>query len=97
MTGVLSLYKEWLATATPEQIKLVDAVYAIASLHYSGGGDVIVETMEPADVLREFGDAPDLDAAVKAYAGVWVEQNLNAREGTDDDPQLRMAREHDEW
>jgi len=87
------LHGDWLKTATPDQIQFVDAVFDMCERHYSDGGDVVVETMDPAEIVKEFKTLDD----VRSYCGLWVEQNLNARWGEDTDPQLDMARGFDKW
>ena len=83
--------KEKMAKLTPEQLAFVDEVYALAEEHYDDGGDVIVETMEPWDILKKFKTLKD----VRGYAGLWVEQNMNARCGNNDDPQVEMQNRFD--
>jgi hypothetical protein len=87
MTGALALYKEWLATATAEQIAFVDQVYAVCEKHYQDGGDVVLECFTPAEVLEKFKTLEE----VREYCGLKVEQALNARWGEDDDPQVARA------
>ena len=92
-SGVLRLYKKWLATATPEQVELVDSIYAECEEHYEDGGDLVVETMEPAQVL-----ALGSIKAARQVCGLLVEQATNFREGNDNDPELgRMKRFRDNW
>lgn len=91
--GVADLYAEKLAKLTPEQQTFVRAVYAECEKHYSDGGDVIVECYEPADIVEEFSSMQD----VVAFIGLKVEQELNARPGNDDDPQLDRMRRYEQW
>ena len=88
-----SCYKEWQQSASQKDLQFVDKVFLLCEKHYDGGGDVVVETMEPEDVLQEFKSMKD----VKSYCGIWVEQNLNARCGEDNDPQLGMYKKYKEW
>lgn len=89
----LNLYKDWLKTATPAQIKLVDAIYSECELNYERGGDVIVECFTPEEVLKEFKSKKE----VKRYCGVRVENALNYRQGNDDDPELQTAKAFKQW
>jgi hypothetical protein len=90
---VITLCKEWLATATPEQIEFVDQVYAMCEKHYSDGGDTIVECYTPQEILEEFKTLDD----AKERCGMAIEQALNARWGEDTDPEVERARRYDEW
>jgi len=47
-------FVRWTATATPDQIRLVDAIYAACESRYEDGGDTIVEAFDPARILAEF-------------------------------------------
>jgi hypothetical protein len=93
MTGTLSIYKEWLATATPEQIALVDSIYAECAKHYEDGGDTVIECMGPREVLLEFKSIAD----ARKYCGLKVEQATNCRWGEDSDPELERQRSFDKW
>ena len=88
-----TLYGDWLATATFAEIEFVDRVYQLAEQNYSGGGDVIVETYSPSEILDGIDDLND----AREVCGLWVEQNLNARYGADDDTQLKMSKNHRKW
>lgn len=92
-SGVLSVYKRWLETATPQQIVYVDQIYRLCEQNYTRGGDIVVETMDPPEILNSFQTIQQ----VKEYVGLKVEQELNARWGEDDDPQLKRAKEFEEW
>lgn len=76
---------------TKEQETFVAKVKKVAAKNYDAGGDVIIETMEDEDILREFKTLKD----AKEYCGIWVDQNLNARWGEDSDPQVEMAARFD--
>lgn len=89
---VIELYTEWLAKATKEQIEFVDSVYHLAEQHYCHGGDNIVECLDPEDILKEFKNLND----VREYAGLKIEQELNARWGEDDDPELKRSKAFEE-
>jgi hypothetical protein len=52
--NLLTVYTEWVATASPSDIELVDAVYLLCEQNYESGGDVIVECYEPDCILSEF-------------------------------------------
>jgi hypothetical protein len=85
-------HPEALTGLTPEQLDFIDQVYALAEKNYENGADVVIETMSPRDVVKEFKTLDDM----KDFCGLWCEQNLNARCGNDDDPQLEMMRRHEE-
>ncbi len=89
----LRLYRSWLATATKEQIALADAIYAECEKRYEAGGDIIVETFTPAELLMEFGSV----AEAMAYCGLKVEQACNARWGEDTDPELKRLEKFEKW
>lgn len=82
----LGIYKKWLATATPEQVAVVDTIYAACEEHYDQGGDVIVETYEPSDVL----ELQTVEAA-RDVANLHNERARDARWGEDSDPELKRA------
>lgn len=88
-----TMYLDWQAQATPEQLILVDAIYAECEDHYDNGGDTIVECFSPSEILAEFKSVQD----AKAYCGLKVEQELNTRWGEDDDPQVKRAARFKEW
>jgi len=89
----LSLYKEWLASnPPPKQVEFVDAVYALCEKNYERGGDVIVETESPEDILGNYKTMNDVRRAV----GLHVEQALNARWGEDTDPELQTYKDFQE-
>ena len=82
---------QWLSMASPEQIELVDSIYELCERNYDRGGDVIVECWSAGEIVEEFGSVED----VKRFCGLKVEQELNARWGGDDDPQLKRAGDWD--
>jgi hypothetical protein len=88
-----TMYEDWQATAKPEEIEFVDRVFHLGEQNYSGGGDVIVETYGPEEILDTIKDLND----VREICGLWVEQNLDARWGEDSDPQLKTAKKHRRW
>ncbi len=69
MTYTLSIYKEWLAAATQEQISIVDAIYQECEKHYSDGGDTIVECFGPKDVLGTFVEPAEKKVAAGPAPG----------------------------
>lgn len=73
---------------TPAQREFVDRVYELCEKHYSDGGDTIVECYEPWEVIAQFKTLAD----VRDFCGLKVEQALNCREGTDQDPEVEAAR-----
>jgi hypothetical protein len=81
-------YKEWFATATPEQIAFVDSVFKLCEDNYSNGGDVVVECMTPGEIIAQFKSLDE----VRTFCGLKLEQELNAREGADSDPVLERHR-----
>lgn len=93
MTNILKLYKEWLATATPEQIAFVDSIYKECEEHYEDGGDTVVECMTPQEIMSQFKSIKD----ARDYCGLKVEQALNARWGEDTDPELEQMKRFEEW
>ncbi len=81
---VIKAYKNFLETATPEQIAFVDSVYAVCEEHYENGGDTVVETFCPSEILTEFKTIKD----VQEYCGLRVEAATNCRWGEDNDPEV---------
>ena len=81
---VISLYKDFLQAATQEQIEFVDSVYHLGEKNYQNGGDILVETFSPQEILQQFKDLKD----AYEYVGLKLEQGLNTRGGEDYDPQL---------
>lgn len=90
---LLTCYGKWISAATLEQIAHVDAIFKVCEDNYDAGGDVVVESFSPEDVLAEFVSVDD----AKAYCGIRIEASLNARWGDDDDPELARAARFDEW
>ncbi|NCA13813.1 MAG: hypothetical protein EBS89_06710 [Proteobacteria bacterium] len=78
-------FAAWCASISPERLAFVDQVYWIAEKNYCNGGDIIVETFTPREVEAEFKTIEH----VQDYCGLKAEQALNARWGSDDDPQLK--------
>jgi hypothetical protein len=83
-SNTLSIYKTWLATATPKQIAFVDEVFALCERNYEAGGDRIVECYSPADIVKEFKTL----RAVRARVGLHNSQAADARWGDDTDPEV---------
>lgn len=81
---VISLYKDFLQAATQKHIEFVDSVYHLGEKNYQNGGDILVETFTPQEILQQFKDLKD----VYEYVGLKLEQGLNTRWGEDSDPQL---------
>ena len=79
-SGTLGIYNKWLATATPEQVAFVDAIYHEAEENYSRGGDEIVECYDPEEVLAYFKNLK-----VKKFCKAVVERGLEYRNGDDTD------------
>jgi hypothetical protein len=67
-------FVRWTATATPDQIRLVDAIYAACESRYEDGGDTIVEAFDPARILAEF---TSVEQAIE-FCGMRLEQSENA-------------------
>jgi hypothetical protein len=84
----LPLYKNWYATATPEQIEFVDQVYVICEENYEKGGDRIVECYGPEEIIEDFKTITE----VREHCNLMVEQELNARWGEDNDPELSRGK-----
>jgi hypothetical protein len=92
-SNTIILYKEWLNSASQDQIDLVDAIYHDCEQHYDAGGDTIVECFEPKDILEQFKSTND----AKKYCGLKVEQASNARWGEDSDPEIQTLRNFEQW
>jgi len=94
-----TLYQDWAATASPEDVEFVDNIFAEAEDHYDDGGDTVVECFDPPDILRTFRDGEHCDIlnidippmTLREYCGLKVEQALNTRWGEDDDPEVKRA------
>ena len=87
----IRMYSNWMSGATREQIAFVDSVYAFCEKNYGKGGDVIVETFTPTEILGQFKSIND----VTEYIGLHNEQKLNARWGEDNDPELQLQDDDD--
>ena len=84
-SNTLKQYKDFLATESKEKIEFVDQVYSLCEKNYENGGDTVVETFTPPEILDEFKTLED----VHEYCGLQIEKDLNRRLGEDDDPQLK--------
>jgi hypothetical protein len=84
-SNTLKQYKDFLATESKEKIEFVDQVYSLCEKNYENGGDIVVESFTPPEILDEFKTLKD----VKKFCGVKIEHALNFRLGEDDDPQLK--------
>ena len=89
----IKVFKEFLASATPQQIEFVDQVYAICEENYEAGGDRVVECWEPENVLEYFKDLEE----VKEFCGLVVDQESNARWGEDSDPEVQRSENFENW
>ena len=89
----LPIYKKWLETASRERVEFVDSVYALCERNYENGGDVVVESMSPAEIVDDFDSLDD----AKTMCGLVVEQALNARWGEDTDSELNLADRYGKW
>jgi len=76
---------------TTEQYNLVDEILTICHKNYSNGGDIIIETFEFEEILKEFKNLDD----IKNYIEISLEQEKNCRWGEDNDPEL--LRSLDNW
>jgi hypothetical protein len=68
---------------------------AWAVSNYNKGADAIVECWDDNDHYKIIDDNTSIAACMrelKEAAGLWVEQNLNARWGEDDDDCLSMLK-----
>ena len=81
-------FAEWLEGITPERLIFVDRAFAVAEKNYTNGGDVIVECFGYVELEKSFETIAD----VQEFCGLKLEQALNARWGSDDDPQLADMR-----
>lgn len=88
-----SVYSRWVATASETQVELVDAIYKTCEDNYENGGDTIVECYTPDEILAEFSSVDD----AKAFCGIRIESELNARWGDDSDSELRRAERFENW
>lgn len=90
-----SMLTAWILESKPSeaQIKFVDSVFLVCERNYERGGDNITECFTPQEILEEFTTLKE----VKEYCGDMVEKALNAREGTDSDPQLLVYEMHQGW
>lgn len=86
-SNTINVYTSWIAAATEEQIAFVDAVYALCENHYEEGGDTVVETFHPREILMEFKSIKD----VREYCGLRLEAASNARWGEDNDPEVKAV------
>jgi hypothetical protein len=92
-SSTLPIYRNFLATATPEQIEFVDSVFALCEKNYSAGGDTVAECFTPEEILEQFKTLDD----VRSYCGLRVEAEANARWGEDTDPELARLRAFAKW
>lgn len=67
-----------------EVYRFIDDVYLVCERNYDCGGDTVVECFDSDDILEEFDSLDD----VKEYCRAKIEQALNCRLGSDDDPEL---------
>lgn len=67
-----------------EVYRFIDDVYLVCERNYDCGGDTVVECFDSDDILEEFDSLDD----VKEYCRDKIEQALNCRLGSDDDPEL---------
>ena len=72
---------------------LVEEIKAACFKNYDGGGNVIVECFTDEEIATEF----DSVEAAKEYCGRRMEQALNCRLGTDEDPELEAYKRFEEW
>lgn len=79
---------DWGASATPEQVSLVDEIYIACEQHYSQGGDVVVECFTPTEILEKFKSVEE----VREFCNLSQEQRLNARWGEDSDIELKQEK-----
>ena len=88
-SSTLPIYKSWLETANKHDIAIVDDIYYECEQHYNVGGDIVVETMSPDEVLLEF--TPDTETwgdvlkKVRGFCNCHTEQANNCRWGEDSD------------
>lgn len=85
--------RKFKAEHTAEEVDFVDQVFEIAERNYERGGDTIVECYSVEEAFREF---KTLDQ-VREMCGLQVEAELNAREGTDEDAELKRFAAFQEW
>lgn len=78
---------------TQAEVDFVDQVFHLCEQNYDRGGDIVVETLSPDDVLEMFSDL----SQVKEHCGIVLEEALNCRLGSDDDPQLLAYRRYEGW
>ena len=93
-SGTIGIYTKFLKSASEDQIELVDSIYKACEDNYCRGGDLVVECYSPEDVLETFESLEEVKEMIKDL----VEEELNCRWGSDDDPQLeRYERSQEEW
>lgn len=78
-------------TMTEKQQAFVAQVREVCQRNYEAGGDVVMECMTDAEIVKEFKTIKD----VKEYCEMQVEQEQNARWGEDSDPELQRAKWQD--
>jgi hypothetical protein len=78
---------------SPEQKAFASDVYRICEQNYENGGDIIIESFTPEDIVKEFKSLRD----VKDYILLRLERALNSRWGEDTDPQLLRYRRAAAW
>ena len=83
-SNTINVYTSWLATATEEEVAFVDAVFALCEKHYEEGGDTVVETFHPKEILTEFKSIKE----VREHCGLQLEAASNARWGEDSDSEV---------
>ena len=89
-SNTIRCYKHWLfAVRDSDSVAFVDSVYAFCEEHYSQGGDEIVECFTPTEILKEFDTLND----VKAFIRIRLDNALNCRYGSDDDPELKRSQD----
>jgi hypothetical protein len=85
----LPIYHSWLETASALEIARVDDIYYACERNYNVGGDVVVETMSPAEIAQEFLheglDWGQVMAKVRGFCNLHTEQANNCRWGEDSD------------
>lgn len=80
--------------------KLAAEVMDYAYANYQAGWDIVVESMSVEEIAQEVSGCKSVQDALKVvdenHVGNWVNENLNARWGEDDDEQLDMAKKYDQ-
>jgi len=92
-SSTLPLYRSWLETASQLDVTRVDDIYYECEQHYDVGGDIVVECMEPSEILSHFfvegRDWGQVLASVRDFCNAHTDAAKDCRWGEDSDPELQ--------